>query len=83
MGGIWTGRDALEFIAAGASSYALGTALFADPGAPARVRRELEDAAMSLGLADPSLARGLAHEPDLQYLPPGLTTIKTPAFLAN
>lgn len=83
MGGIWTGRDALAFIAAGASSFALGTALFADPGAPARVRRELGDAATSHGFTDPSQARGLAHEPDLRSVTPGLTTIKTPAFLAN
>jgi dihydroorotate dehydrogenase (NAD+) catalytic subunit len=41
MGGISTGRDALELIAAGASAIALGTVLFSDPGAPARVRSEL------------------------------------------
>jgi len=83
MGGIWTGRDALEFIAAGASSFALGTALFADPGAPERVRRELLDAATSLGFAEPSQAKGVAHEPDLLSVSPGVTTIKTPAFHAN
>ncbi len=83
MGGIQTGRDALAFIAAGASSFALGTALFADPGAPARVRREVGDAATSLGFADPSQARGLAHERDLRPAPSGLATIKTPAFYAN
>jgi dihydroorotate dehydrogenase (NAD+) catalytic subunit len=83
MGGIWSGRDALAFIAAGASSFALGTALFADPSAPARVRRELAEAATSLGFADPSQAKGVAHEPDLRSVPPGLTTIKTPAFHPN
>jgi dihydroorotate dehydrogenase (NAD+) catalytic subunit len=83
MGGIWTGRDALEFIAAGASSFALGTALFSDPGAPARVRRELDEAALSLRFTTPSQARGLAHEPGLRSVAPGLTTIKTPAFFAN
>ncbi len=41
MGGISTGRDALEFLAAGAASIALGTILFSDPDAPGRVRREL------------------------------------------
>jgi dihydroorotate dehydrogenase (NAD+) catalytic subunit len=41
MGGIATGRDALEFLAVGASAVALGTVLFADPDAPARVRAEL------------------------------------------
>ena len=36
MGGIQTGRDALEFAACGARDVALGTVLFADPGAPPR-----------------------------------------------
>jgi dihydroorotate dehydrogenase (NAD+) catalytic subunit len=42
MGGIRTGRDALEFLACGASAVALGTVLFSDPEAPRRVRREIE-----------------------------------------
>ena len=41
MGGVRTGRDALELIACGATHVALGTVLFADPEAPDRVRREL------------------------------------------
>jgi dihydroorotate dehydrogenase (NAD+) catalytic subunit len=41
MGGIWTGRDALEMIACGATHVALGTVLFSDPDAPLRVRAEL------------------------------------------
>jgi dihydroorotate dehydrogenase (NAD+) catalytic subunit len=41
MGGVWSGRDALEFVACGATHVALGTVLFADPDAPARVRAEL------------------------------------------
>src|SRR5881275_1424507 len=40
MGGVSTGRDALELIACGATHVALGTALFSDPDAPARVRAE-------------------------------------------
>lgn len=83
MGGVWTGRDALEFVAAGASSVALGTALFADPGASVRVRRELCDVAASLGFDDPFQARGLAHVVDPAILPSKLTTTKTPAFHAN
>ena len=39
MGGVSTGREALELIAAGATHVALGTVLFADPDAPGRVRR--------------------------------------------
>ena len=41
MGGVSSGRDALEMVAAGATHVALGTVLFADPGAPSRVRSEL------------------------------------------
>jgi dihydroorotate dehydrogenase (NAD+) catalytic subunit len=41
MGGVWSGRDALELLAAGASAVALGTVLFADPHAPDRIRSEL------------------------------------------
>ena len=51
MGGIATGRDALDFLAAGASAIALGTVLFADPEAPGRVRRELADELAARGLS--------------------------------
>ena len=42
MGGIETGRQAAEFLAAGAAVIAVGTASFRDPAAGERVRRELE-----------------------------------------
>jgi dihydroorotate dehydrogenase (NAD+) catalytic subunit len=61
MGGIATGRDALDFLAAGASSIALGTVLFRDPDAPGRVRRELAEELASRGLSSPEAATGLAH----------------------
>ncbi len=61
MGGIETGMHALELIAAGASAIALGTVLFADPGAPERVRGELAAAAAARGYDDPLAARGVAH----------------------
>jgi dihydroorotate dehydrogenase (NAD+) catalytic subunit len=61
MGGIATGRDALEFIAAGAARIALGTVLFADPDAPSRVRAELAAELAELGIASPDDARGLAQ----------------------
>ena len=61
MGGVMTGRDALELIAAGASDVALGTVLFRDPDAPARVRAELDAELASLGFADAADARGVAH----------------------
>jgi dihydroorotate dehydrogenase (NAD+) catalytic subunit len=37
MGGIQTWQDAVEFILAGASAVAIGTALFVDPATPNRI----------------------------------------------
>jgi dihydroorotate dehydrogenase (NAD+) catalytic subunit len=79
MGGVWNGRDALELIAAGASSVALGTVLFTDPDAPARIRGELHAAAGTLGLAEPWEAQGIAHA----ELSSASTTEKTPAYQLN
>jgi dihydroorotate dehydrogenase (NAD+) catalytic subunit len=63
MGGIRTGRDALEFLACGASHVALGTVLFADPEAPARVRAELAEELARAGFDRPEDAFSVAHEP--------------------
>jgi dihydroorotate dehydrogenase (NAD+) catalytic subunit len=62
MGGIETGAHALELVAAGASAVALGTILFADRDAPARVRAELAAELEGRGLARLEDARGLAHD---------------------
>jgi dihydroorotate dehydrogenase (NAD+) catalytic subunit len=43
MGGIWNASDALEFLLAGATAVAIGTALYADPAAAHRVLHGLED----------------------------------------
>jgi dihydroorotate dehydrogenase (NAD+) catalytic subunit len=61
MGGVATGRDALEFVAAGARSVALGTVLFSDPAAPERVRQELVTEATRLDVASLDNAIGAAH----------------------
>lgn len=61
MGGVRTGLDALELFAAGASAVALGTVLFSDPFAPARVRAELGAECSARGLGQHLDARGLAH----------------------
>jgi dihydroorotate dehydrogenase (NAD+) catalytic subunit len=61
MGGVSTGLDALELIAAGASAVALGTVLFIDPGAPPRVRAELAEELALRGYASAVEARGAAH----------------------
>jgi dihydroorotate dehydrogenase (NAD+) catalytic subunit len=42
MGGIFSGEDANDFVSAGANAIALGTVLFVDPWAPARIRSELD-----------------------------------------
>src|SRR5437660_3590383 len=65
MGGVTTGRDALELVAAGASAVALGTVLFADPDAPARIRAELDAELKLFGLESLEAARGLAHSDDV------------------
>jgi dihydroorotate dehydrogenase (NAD+) catalytic subunit len=62
MGGVTTGRDALELVAAGAQDVALGTVLFRDPDAPGRVRSELSAELAALGIADVDTIRGVAHE---------------------
>jgi dihydroorotate dehydrogenase (NAD+) catalytic subunit len=61
MGGVASGADALDLIAAGAEHVALGTVLFSDPAAPARIRVELEAELALRGLADAGEARGIAH----------------------
>ena len=60
MGGVRTGLDALELVAAGARAVALGTVLFADPLAPRRIRTELEDEASARGYENPLDARAVA-----------------------
>jgi dihydroorotate dehydrogenase (NAD+) catalytic subunit len=65
MGGIRTGLDALEFVAAGAQHVAIGTALFSDPDAPARIRMELHAAAAERGWDTYEDAHALAHEQSL------------------
>ena len=61
MGGVRTGLDVLELIAAGASAVALGTILFSDPAAPSRIRDELAVEVAARDLRHPLDARGLAH----------------------
>jgi dihydroorotate dehydrogenase (NAD+) catalytic subunit len=66
MGGVQTGRDALEFAACGARDVALGTVLFADPGAGARVRAELESACREAGVVQPEDASALRKSPETE-----------------
>jgi len=66
MGGVETGRHALELIACGATHVALGTVLFADPDAPGRVRAQLAEAAAAAGFGEPRDANSAAHRVGLQ-----------------
>jgi len=68
MGGVASGRDALELLAAGADDVALGTILFSDPGAPARIRAELEVELAARGLVDADNAVAVAHKPESETL---------------
>ena len=43
MGGIRTGKDIVEMLLAGADVIAMGTVMFADPMAPVKALRELEE----------------------------------------
>ncbi|MCS3920099.1 dihydroorotate dehydrogenase [Fervidibacter sacchari] len=42
IGGIWSGRDVLEYLAVGATAVQIGTVLFSDPLAPVRIVNELK-----------------------------------------
>jgi dihydroorotate dehydrogenase (NAD+) catalytic subunit len=69
MGGVTSGGDALAFVAAGASAVALGTVLFSNPLAPARVRAELAAELESRGAVSASYMRGTTHESALPVTP--------------
>jgi len=51
MGGVSRGEDAAQLMLAGASAVAVGTAMFADPLAPLKVRDGLAELAAGQGLA--------------------------------
>jgi dihydroorotate dehydrogenase (NAD+) catalytic subunit len=60
-GGIRTGRDALEFLVAGARAVQVGTVIFNDPCAPRRILAELRDELATRGYAAVKDVVGLAH----------------------
>jgi dihydroorotate dehydrogenase (NAD+) catalytic subunit len=62
MGGVRTGRDALELILAGAAMVSIGTTIFHDPSACVRIIRELEDELARRGVDHLTEVIGLAHE---------------------
>lgn len=62
VGGVRTGKDALELVAAGASAVQVGTAAFNDPTAPVRVGHELRELLQDKGFQRFTDAVGVAHE---------------------
>ena len=52
LGGIMNGRDALEFLMAGAKAIQIGTANFIDPAVTIKVVNELEDYCQRHGISD-------------------------------
>ena len=52
MGGIWDAEDALEFILAGATAVAVGTALFLDPGRPHHIMEGIKTYLREQGVED-------------------------------
>ncbi len=59
LGGIMDGRDALEFIMAGAMAVQVGTANFIDPAATVRIVGEIEEFCSRQGVKDLSEIRGI------------------------
>jgi dihydroorotate dehydrogenase (NAD+) catalytic subunit len=64
MGGISSGRDALEMIAAGASGISIGTASFGNPTAIMSIQNELKDLLIAKGFTSLRQAIGYAHRPE-------------------
>lgn len=62
MGGVTSGKDALELIFAGASAVSVGTASFGNPTAVIKVKREIRELLIERGFNSVSSAIGVAHE---------------------
>jgi dihydroorotate dehydrogenase (NAD+) catalytic subunit len=66
MGGVATGRDALELILAGASGISVGTASFGNPTALISIQNELRELLAARGFATLQQAIGFAHREEPQ-----------------
>jgi dihydroorotate dehydrogenase (NAD+) catalytic subunit len=88
MGGIRTGLDALQFLAAGASAVSVGTVVFNDPSAPRRIHAELAEALAARGISRLADVVGIAHRvPEVPELdegpdPVGDDSVEVPGDLA-
>jgi dihydroorotate dehydrogenase (NAD+) catalytic subunit len=66
MGGVSSGRDALELILAGASAISVGTASFGNPTALITIQNELRELLAARGFATLQQAIGYAHREETQ-----------------
>ncbi|MFQ5720714.1 MAG: dihydroorotate dehydrogenase [Acidobacteriota bacterium] len=64
IGGIRTGRDALEFLMAGASAVQVGTATFTEPAATVRIISELREHCLEHRVTDITSLIGAVHRAD-------------------
>lgn len=60
-GGLRTGGDGLEFIAAGANALSVGTSIFNDPSAPVRIHNEMAQILAAKNFESLETIRGVAH----------------------
>lgn len=65
MGGVASGRDALELILAGASGVSVGTASFGNPTALIKIQSELRELLAARGFATLKDAIGYAHRDEI------------------
>jgi len=65
MGGVASGRDALEMIAAGASGVSIGTASFGNPSAIPTIQNELKELLIAKGFTSLRDAIGFAHRTEI------------------
>ena len=61
-GGLRSGNDGLEFIAAGANALSIGTSIFNDPVAPVRIHNEMAENLLAKKIESLSQVRNKAHE---------------------
>lgn len=65
MGGVSSGRDALELILAGSSGVSIGTASFGNPTALIKIQNELRDLLAARGFTTLKDAIGFAHRDEI------------------
>ena len=66
MGGVASGKDALEMILAGASGVSIGTASFGNPTAIMKIQNELKQLLIDRGFTSLKQAIGHAHRPETE-----------------